>query len=162
MTSSWRGRRAARSGLILERAARRPVRAHIGSRALPHVSVCLGLCAALGMDFLPSGGRTAAFPAHLRRIAGWLHAQPGRLGHPRHRGHLPRGALDHLLQVDRARAGAGCRPVDASAAAGAMGISGRRGESDHRRHAGATLREDWAGHRHQARPQPQGQSADLS
>jgi transposase len=30
-----------------------------------------------------------------------LHAQPGRLGHSRHRSHLPRGALDHLLQVDK-------------------------------------------------------------
>ena len=162
MTFVLRGRRATRSGLILERVARRPVRAHIGSRALPHVSVCLGLCAALGMDFLSSGGRTTAFPAHLRRTLDRLHAQPGRLGHPGHRGHLPRGALDHLLQADRAGTGAGRRPVDPSAATGTTGVSGRPGQSDHRRYAGAALREDRPRHRHQARPQPQSQSTDLS
>lgn len=114
------------------------------------------------MDFLSSGGRTAAFPAHLRRTLDRLHAQPGRLGHPRHRGHLPRGALDHLLQADRAGTGAGRRCVDPFAATGTTVVPGRTGQSDHRRYAGATRREARAGHWHQARPQPQSQSTDLS
>ena len=162
MTLDLRGRRAARSGLILERAARRPMRTRIGSRVLAHVACDLGLSAAFGMDFVSSGGCSTAFPPHLRRTLDRLHAQPGRLGYARHRGHLPRGALDDLLQADRAGACAGRRPVDPFAATGAKGIPGRTGESDHRRHAGCALREDRAGHQHQARPQPQGQSADLS
>ena len=39
--------------------------------------------------------------------------------------------------------------VDPFAATGARGVSGRTGESDHRRYAGSTLREDGTGNRHQ-------------
>ena len=48
------------------------------------------------------------------------------------------------------------------AATGAVGVPGRTGQPDPRRYAGSALREERAGHQYQARPQPQGQSADLS
>jgi hypothetical protein len=131
------------------------------SRTFPHVSRCQRLLVALGMDFLSSGGRATAFPPDLRRTPDRLPAQPGRLGHARHRGDSPRGALDHLLQAHRAGAGAGHRTVAASVAAGAEGVPDRTGHPDPRRYAGSALREVRAGDQHQTRSQPQGQSADV-
>lgn len=127
-----------------------------------HVAYHPSSPAALGMDFLFSCGRSATLPPYLRRTPDRLHAQPGGLGYPRHRRHQPRGALDHLLQADRAGACVGRRPVRPLAATGAKGVPERTGEPGHRRYAGAALREDGAGYQHQARPQPQSQSAHLS
>ena len=114
------------------------------------------------MDFLSSAGRSTTLPSDVCRTPDRLHAQPGRLGHPRHRGHSPRGALDHLLQADRASAGIGRRLVRPFAAIGASGVPERTGESDHRRYAGSTLREVGTWYQYQTRSQPQGQSAHLS
>src|ERR1035441_1843681 len=162
MRLDLRGRRADRSGLNLERTARRPMRDYFLSWILSHVSDSLGLLAALRMDFLSSGGCAFAFPPYLRRTSDWLYAQPGRLGHPRHWGYLQRGTLDHLLQTDRASACVGRRSFDPFAATGAKSVPDRTGQSDYRRYAGSALRRDRTGHQHQARSQPQGQSAHLS
>ena len=161
MTFDFRGRRTARLGLILGRSAWRPMRS-FPSRILPHVAYRLGLPVALGMDFLSPGGRATPLPSNLCGTPDRLHAQPGRLGHPCHRGDLTRGALDDLLQADRAGACPSRRSVHSPAAMGALGVPGRTGESDHRRHAGAAHGEDRAGYPCQARPCAQGQSPDLS
>src|SRR4249920_3250842 len=80
MTFDLRGRRAARAGLFLERAARRPVRVRFGSRTHSHVSYRLGLFAALGVDFLSSLRCSAACASYLRRTVDRVHAQPRGLG----------------------------------------------------------------------------------
>src|ERR1035441_395292 len=103
MRLDLRGRRADRSGLNLERTARRPMRDYFLSWILSHVSDSLGLLAALRMDLLSFCAGAFASPPYLRRTSDWLYAQPGRLGHPRHWGYLQRGTLDHLLQTDRDR-----------------------------------------------------------
>jgi hypothetical protein len=51
------------------------------------------------MDFLSSGGRATAFPPDLRRTPDRLPAQPGRLGHARHRGQQSKAALELWMQI---------------------------------------------------------------
>ncbi len=161
MTIDLRGRRAARPQLVLERAARRPVTDLSRSRMVPHAARGRGLSAALAVGFISPGGRAIAVPSYLCRAADRMPAHPGRTGHARHRGHSPRGALDHLLQADRARAGVGRRAVRPLVPAGAMGVPGRTGERDHRRYPGAAMRQDRTGHQHPALPEQQGQPPDL-
>ena len=161
MKSDLRGRCATRPGLFLERVAQRPMKGFQPLITL-HVAHLLSLSSALGMDFLSSGRRSAPFSPDLCRTPDRLYAHPGRLGHSRHRSHLPRGPLDHLLQVDRAGAGVGRRLVPPIAAVDAKSFSKRTGQPDHRRYAGAALCEDRAGDQHQTRSQSQGQPAHLS
>jgi hypothetical protein len=153
---------ADRSELILEQMARQPMRDHLRSQIVSHVSGRLGLFAAFGMDFISSGARSATLSPYLRGTVERPHAQPRRLRHSRHRGYLSRSALDHLLQVDRAGAYVGRRSRYWAAATCPVRVSGRTCQPDYRRHVGSALCEDWAGHQHQTRPQPQGQSANFS
>ena len=160
MTFDLRSRRVARPGFIVGRAARRSMRSS-PSRIFPQAAYRCGLSAAVGMDSLSSGGRTTPLPSYLRRTRDRLPAQSGRLGYPRHRSHLPRGALDHLSQADRAGVCLGRRSIHSPVAVGALGVPGRRREPDHRRYAGIPHGEERVGHQYQPRPRSQGQSTDL-
>ena len=160
MNADLRGSCATRSGLFLERVAQQPMKGFQPQIPL-HVAHLLSLSAALGMDFLSSGRRSTPFPPDLCRTPDRLHAQPGRLGHSCRRSHSSRGALDHLLQTDRAGECLGRRLVHPIAAIDAKGFSKRTGQPDHRRYAGSPLRKEGAGDQHQTRSQPQGQPAHL-
>ena len=160
MTSDSRGRRAARPGLILRRAARRPMRSFPAGYSLMSLSASVCLLLSEWISFL-----LVAVPSRSRRtfvelLIGCM-LNPGRLGHPRHRRDLPRGALEHLLQTDRAGACLGHRSVLRLLQLVQWIFPAELVNLDHRRYPGATHGDVGAGHQRQARSCQEGQSTDL-